>query len=153
MSDYDSEDFYDSEDSDYEYDSDASDDDSDGSEATYTSLEAALAEMTERLHTIDAGLESMTGATQSLEQPMTAVAIQSFVNPRVLETAPFRQTRFRLRRDAKEFLGMPHHTVTFAELCAAIRLALKTKPKEELESMWGTVDFLGVLQRMQDIVE
>ncbi len=152
MSDYDSEDLYDSEDSDYEYDSDESDD-SDCTEVTYTSLEAALAEMTERLHEIDAGLDSMTGATQSLEQPMTAVAIQSFVNPRVLETAPFRQTRFRLRPAAKVFLGTPHHTVTLAELCAAIRLALKTKPKEELESMWGTVDFLGVLQRISVIVE
>ncbi len=148
MSDYESDDLYDSEDSDYEYDSDESDD-SGCTEATYTSLEAALAEMTERLQAIDAGLDSMATTTQSLEQPMTTVAIQSFVNPRVLETAPFRQTRFRLRKEAKEFLGMPHHTVTFADICAAIR----KKPAAELESMWGTAHLLGILQRLSEIVE
>lgn len=144
-SEYDSE--YESEyDSEYEG---SESDNTEGTEATYTSLEAALADMTARLAELDGGLDAMTSATATLEQPVTSVAVSAFTNPRVLEIAAFRATKFRLKHAAKVALGTPHHIVTFSELCAVIR---KMK-KEDLEAVWGTSDFLGVLKRLPDIVE
>ena len=122
------------------------------SETTYTSLEAALMEMTDRLAELDAGLHSMATATGNLEQPVASVAVGSFTNPRVLESAPFRLTAFRLLPEAKAFLGCPHHTVEFRTLCTAIRKVLREKP-DEVDRLWGTTDFLGVLQRLSQIVE
>ena len=150
-SEYESE--YDSEyDSDSEYTTDSEATGATGAtELTCTSLEAALAEMTNRLAELDEGLTAMATTTKILEQPMAAVAISAFKNPRVLESAPFRATKFRLRPAAKTFLRTPHHTVTFAELCAAIREAIECK-KQKVEAMWGTSDFLGILQRLPDII-
>ncbi len=148
-------------DSDYdsEYDSDTSDD-SEVTEATYTSLEAALADMTARMAELDHALNTTETVAHTLEHPVTAVAVSAFTNPRVLESAPFRTTKFRLKHAAKVALGAPHHTVTFAELCTAIRQA----KKEDLEALWSsslakskagltTSEFLGVLQRLPEIVE
>jgi hypothetical protein len=122
------------------------------SEITCTSLEAALAEMTSRLAELDEGLHSMSEATQILEHPLTSVAITAFTNPQVLATAPFRATNFRLLPSAKTFLGMPHHIVTFAELCAAIRKATHEK-RDECRRMWGTTEFLGILHHLSELVE
>lgn len=141
-------------DSEYETDSDY-DSETSGSEetgVTYTSLEAALAEMTSRLAELDEGLQTMSDVTQGLEHPVTTVAIASFTNPRILETAPFRNTKFRLHHDAKEFLETSHHTVTFAEMSEAIRRAIRNK-KEEVKRKWGTTDFLGILHNLPSLVE
>ncbi len=140
--DYDSE--YDS-----EYDSDASSNSStEESEMTYTSLEAALADMTSRLAELDQALDTTTTVVHTLETPVTAVAVSAFTNPRVLESAPFRETKFRLKSSAKALLQTPHHTVTFAELCDAIRKALKREG-----DVLGATEFLSVLQHLPEIIE
>ena len=120
---------------------------SEATEATYTSLEAALADMTARLAELDHALDTTTTVAQTLEQPVTAIAVSAFTNPRVLEAAPFRTTKFRLKPAAKVLLGTPRHTVTFSELCAAVRTTLRTG--DVLEAS----DFLGVLQRLPEIIE
>lgn len=138
---------------DTEYDSDYSDESSVGSgdtdvtEATCTSLEAALADMTARLAQLDQALDTTAATTQTLEKPVTTVVISAFTNPRVLESAPFRATQFRVKPAAKELLNLRHHTVTFAELCAAIRQVLRGG------TVLGASDFLGVLQCIPDIIE
>jgi hypothetical protein len=148
MSDSEYESDYDSEyDSEYEGSSEYTEE-TEGTEATCTSLEAALAEMTARLAELDGGLDSMAATTATLEQPVTSVAISAFTNPRVLECAPFRSTKFRLKHDAKMALGTPHHTVSFTELCAAVRKTLAIKG-----DVLGATKFLEVLQRLSDIVE
>ncbi len=137
---------------DSEYDSDydsGSEDGSEETEMTYTSLEAALADMSARMAELDHALDTTTTVAHALETPVTAVAVSAFTNPRVLESAPFRATKFRLKHEAKVGLGAQHHSVTFAELCAAIRHA----KKEDLEAMWGTSDFLGVLRHLPSIIE
>ena len=150
------------EDSDYDSDSSGSSDcDSQSTgvtnatgqtDVTFSSFQHALEEMMAGLAQLDEGLHGINATTQTLEHPLTSVAIGSFTNPRVLETAPFRATKFRLRHAAKTFLGTPHHTVAFAELCEAIRKAIRER-KEEVETMWGTSEFLGILQKLPDIVE
>ncbi len=140
------------EESEYESDYDSEYVDSSDTETTYTSLEAALMEMTDRLAELDTGLESMAVTAGQLEQPVAAVAVGAFTNPRVLEAAPFRGEPFRLLPAAKAFLGCAHHTVSFGDLCEAIRKALRDKPVS-VEQQWGTTDFMGVLQRLSDIVE
>lgn len=117
-------------------------------EATCTSLEAALADMTARLAQLDQALDTTALTTQTLEKPVTTVALASFMNPRVLESAPFRTTKFRLKPVAKELLGVRHHTVTFAELCEAIRHTLQHDG-----TVLGVSDFLGVLQHLPEIIE
>ncbi len=117
-------------------------------EATCTSLEAALADMTARLAQLDQALDTTAATTQMLEKPVTTVAVSAFTNPRVLESAPFRATQFRLKPAAKTLLGTAHHTVTFAELCAAIRQVLRRDG-----TMLGASDFLGVLQHLPEIIE
>jgi hypothetical protein len=149
-------------DSETEYESDYTDSDSDSdsdctgvtgqTDVTFSSFQHALEEMMTSLAQLDEGLHSINTTTTALEQPLTSVAIGSFTNPRVLEAAPFRATKFRLRHTAKTFLNTPHHTVTFAELCEAIRKAIRER-KEEVKTMWGTVEFLGILQKLPDIVE
>jgi hypothetical protein len=151
MSDSEYESEYDSDD--YEYDSDGSDattgsDETEATEATCTSLEAALADMTARLAELDHALDTTTTVAQTLEQPVTAMAVSAFTNPRVLETAPFRTTRFRLKHEAKVLLGAAHHTVTFAELCAAVRAKLAAEG-----NVLGASDFLTVLQHLPEIIE
>jgi hypothetical protein len=102
------------------------------------------------LKELDNGMQTVATTTRVMENPITKVAVGSFTNPKVLESAPFRQTKFRLLPAAKTFLGT-HNTVTFAELSEAIRQAIRER-KNEVEEMWGTADFLGILQR-PDIVE
>jgi hypothetical protein len=148
-------------DSEYSSDSDGSENGSDCSEETYatgetevtfSSFQEALEEMMAGLAQLDEGLHFIDTKATSLEQPVSNVAIGSFTNPRILESAPFRETKFRLRHSVKIFLNTPHHTVTFAELGEAIRTAIRER-KEEVVTMWGTADFLGILQRLPDIVE
>lgn len=136
--------------SDSEYDSeyDGSSVGSWETEATCTSLEAALADMTTRIAELDQALDTTTATTQRLEKPVTTVAISAFANPRVLESAPFRTTQFRLRPAVKEILNLRHNTVTFAELCAAIRQGLGRDG-----TVLGASDFLGVLQHLPEIIE
>ena len=122
-----------------------------GSEFTYSSFQEALEEMMAGLMELDEGLQTVAITTQVLEKPVTAVAVGAFTNPRILESAPFRKTKFRLLPAAKSFLGV-HQTVSFAELCAAIRQAIRER-KTEVEEMWGTADFLGILQRLPEIVQ
>jgi hypothetical protein len=133
--------------SDSEYDSDYTE----ATDVSFSSFQEALEEMMAGLAQLDEGLNSINTTTQILEQPIASVAIQSFTNPRVLEAAPFRATKFRLKPEAKTFLHV-HHTVAFAELCEAIRQALRYR-KTEVEEMWGTTNFLGILQKLPDIVE
>jgi hypothetical protein len=123
-----------------------------GSEATFTSFQAELEDMIAGLLQLDNGLSAIAETTQTLEKPLTTVAVQAFTNPRVLEAAPFRQTKFRLLPAAKTFLHLPHNTILFAELGAAIRQAIRER-KTEVEEMWGTSDFLGILRRLPEIVE
>jgi len=113
---------------------------------TYTSLEAALGGMTSRLEELDTGLDLMTNMTKSLEYPLTSVAVSSFTNPRILESAPFRSTRFRVKTNS--LIGIPDNTVTFAQLCAAIRRTLRIE-----KNVLGATTFLDVLSGLPEIIE
>jgi hypothetical protein len=144
-SEYESE--YDSEDCEYDTDASTGSKETDATEATCTSLEAALADMTARLAELDHALDTTTTVAQTLEQPVTAMAVSAFTNPRVLEAAPFRATKFRLKPAAKILLDAAHHTVTFAELCAAVRKKLTEG------DVLGASDFLSVLQHLPEIIE
>ncbi len=138
---------YDSEYDDSEYDS-ASESGSEETDMTYTSLEAALADMSARMAELDQALDTTAIVAHTLETPVTAVAVSAFTNPRVLESAPFRATKFRLKSSAKALLNTAHHTVTFAELCDAIRKSLGAGG-----NVLGATDFLSVLQHLPEIIE
>ncbi len=142
-----------------EYDSEYSEDSeyTDGSEdergtcATFTSFEGAMAELGVQFAALDTELGDVANQIQTLEKPVATVAVSTFVQPRVLESAPFRQTKFKVRTTARHVLGLPA-VASFAEVCAALRTQLRER-KEEAESMWETTDFLAILQKLNDIVE
>jgi hypothetical protein len=130
-------------DSEYETDADTC--------VTFTSLEGAMAAMYEQFASLDAELGEVTQHITTLEKPVATVAVATFVQPRVLESAPFRQTKFHVRSTAKHVLSLPA-VATFSELCKAIRIQLRER-REEAESMWETTNFLEILQKLNDVVE
>ncbi len=145
---------YESEYDDSEYDEDedyGSDVGSEGTCITFTSFEGAMAAMYEQFATLDTELGEVANQISTLEKPVATVAVSTFVQPRVLESAPFRQTKFKVRLAARELLGLPQ-VATFAELCQAIRIQVRDR-KEEAERMWGTTAFLTILQQLHEVVE
>lgn len=147
---------YDDNDSEYDSEHDEEYDGSDvGSDAetciTFTSFEGAMATMYEQFATLDTELGEVATQISTLEKPVATVAVSTFVQPCVLESAPFRQTKFKVRSTARHVLGLPP-VATFAQLCEAIRNQLRNR-KEEAKLMWGTTDFLAILQNLNDIVE
>ena len=144
-SEYDSEEYED----DSEYDSDAGSDA--GTCITFTSFEGAMAAMYEQFACMDSELGDVSNQIHTLEKPLATVAVSTFVQPRVLESAPFRQTKFRVRPAARELLGLSE-VATFAELCQAIRTQIHER-KEEAERVWGSASFLQILQQLPEIIE
>jgi hypothetical protein len=118
---------------------------------TFTSFEGAMAAMYEQFATLDTELGDVANQIMTLEKPVATMAVSTFVQPRVLESAPFRQTKFKVRLAARELLGLPQ-VATFAELCQAIRIQVRDR-KEEAERMWGTTVFLDILQQLHEVVE
>jgi hypothetical protein len=119
------------EDSDYtdgEYGSDYDEDGStcSGSGSTsgesFSSFAAMLAQAAEQFESLDREIDGVLNRVQRLDQPMIGVALATFVNPRVLEAAPFRSEVFQLTEEARTMFGIQGSgTVTFARLCAVLR--------------------------------
>ena len=120
--------------------SDASDATDAATEDTFASIEAALTSFADRMQELEDTLSDVTHTMTAL--PISTVAIGNFQQPRFLESAPFRQTVFRLRPAAQAEYGLVGNTATFAELCAAIR---KKCAKAD--------DFLDALHHLDRIVE
>ena len=98
-----------------------SDDGSSGSEDSYSSIADALAGMMAQFEALESGLDAMTTTTTTMSAPVAHVAVATFKQPRVLEAAPFRAERFRLKASARAMFGTEATVVTFAELCALLR--------------------------------
>ena len=142
----------------YEYEDDSEYEDeyeTEGSDAescvTFTSFEGAMTAMYEQFASMDAELGEVSHHISTLEKPVATVAVSTFVQPRVLESAPFRQTKFRVQPAAQELLGI-REVATFAELCQAIRVQIHER-REEVERVWGTSNFLEILQQLDKFVE
>ena len=119
------------------------------SEESYSSIREALESFTERMAAMESVLDGVDSHLHQIEHPISVAALGRFKQPAYLESAPFRATKFRVLPDARTLLGLPHSTATFAELCAAIRAA----PKPALEAMLGVSNFLGVLTRLDRLIE
>lgn len=115
------EEYYDS--TDYESSSVSSDrsDDSGASGETFHSIAAALEAMRERFETFHAGVEHVHETVNTMEPSVLQVAASGFVQPRHLESAPFRQQRFTITEAAKELLGFTRPTAKFRTLCQHLR--------------------------------
>lgn len=119
------------------------------SEESYTSIREALESFTERMAAMESVLDGVDSRLHEIETPISVAALGRFKQPAYLEAAPFRSTKFRLLPEARTLLGLSRDTVTFAELCAAIRAA----SKPDLEAMLGVSDFLGVLTHLDRLIE
>jgi hypothetical protein len=107
--------------SEYDSDSSYSSDASDASGESFSSLAADLGSLCRHLEELGIGVEDMATSVQSMEAPLSRVAVSTFVQPRVLESAPFRQQRFRWRPEAAAALGVGVEVATFAEICEVLR--------------------------------
>lgn len=145
---YEDSEYEDSEYDDSEYETEGSDA---GTCITFTSFEGAMTSMYEQFASMDAELGEVANHITVLEKPVATVAVSTFVQPRVLESAPFRQTKFRVRPTAQEVMGLKE-VATFAELCQAIRVQIVER-KEEAERVWGSTNFLEILQQLDEIIE
>lgn len=137
--------------SDASYESEGSSDGSyTGSESThgtFASLAAALASMSEHFADLDGGLASVETSVRGLEKPALAMTIASYSQPGVLEAAPFRATRFRLKPEAAEVLSVTAGTVSFRDICQTLRSQLLADPTSLTSALGLPVDasFLEVL--------
>ncbi len=155
-----------------EYLSDASDasDASEGSGAsddTFRSIVHALKDMRERFELLDSGFDTVAKTVHAMEAPVASVQVATFVQPQVLQTAPFRKERFKLLPAAKKMLQC-HSVVTFQELCEHVRNYVFTNKlvvdgrirlNEEMKSVLGyegheaDMTFLEVLTYLDALVE
>jgi hypothetical protein len=148
--------------SEYESDSEGSE----GSEESFSSITQALQDLRERMEAFEVGVEEVAATVVGMEQPVSAVAIATYVQPRILEKAPFRQERFRVKPAAKTLLGLEGSTPTFKTLCAVLReycipytdlesrrIVLPEELKQLLEIEEATLSFLEVLAHLDRIVE
>jgi hypothetical protein len=116
---------------------------------TYSSIQRALESFTDRMAAMESVLDGVDSRLHEIEQPLSVASLGRFTQPTFLESSPFRSTKFRLLPEARALFGLDHGTVSFAELCTAIR----STAKEDLERMLGVSDFLGVLTRLDKIIE
>jgi hypothetical protein len=92
-----------------------------GTNETFSSISAALESMREKLELFGEGVDNVHSSVQQMEHPVAAVALASFVQPRFLETAPFRWNHFTLTEEAKVLFGTEKSTVRFKTFCALLR--------------------------------
>jgi hypothetical protein len=116
---------------------------------TYGSIQRALESFTDRMAAMESVLNGVDSRLHEIEQPLSVASLGRFIQPSYLETAPFRSTKFRLLPDARTLFSIDRGTVSFAELCTAIR----STAKEDLERMLGVSDFLSVLTHLDKIIE
>ncbi len=140
-----------------------------GSESgcTYLSIEEALETMAKYLQEFCEEVDTVHSTIQTMEKPVTSVALAAFSQPRVLESAVFRKERFRLKETAKTLLDCKHVNTTFGGLCSHIRAYLfanklvdsvgRVQLNEEFQKLLGTEDssvsFLWILQHLHCFVE
>jgi hypothetical protein len=142
-----------SDESDTSYQSDSDSDNDDGysstsTHGTFASLAAALGRMSEQFADLDGGLASMESSVRGLERPAIGLTAATYSQPGVLESAPFRKTRFRLRDEgATLFPEVQAGTTTFSEICQAVRKRMLEAPTSLLTALELSVDasFLEVL--------
>jgi hypothetical protein len=152
-------------DSEYEYDSEGSEG-SEGSEESFSSITQALQDLRERMEAFEVGVEEVATTVVGMEQPVSAVTIATYVQPRVLEKAPFRQERFHVKPAAKTLLALETSTPSFKTLCAALReycipytdlatrrVVLPEEMKLLLETEESSLSFLEILAHIDRIVE
>jgi hypothetical protein len=137
-----------------------------GSES-FSSIAEALEAMREQLEVFGAGVEGLHKGVKQMEAPVTSVAVGSFVQPRFLESAPFRKERFALKEEARRCLGLEKETAKFSSICTALRaycfqhklvdptgvIHLNEELKTVLCFDTDTTTFLGLLMHIETIVQ
>ena len=98
-----------------------SDSGSDSSSDSFSSFNAAFAAIAHEMERMTDEVETIHSCMSNMDAPVAHVAVGTFVNPRVLESAPFRSEQFRVKREARHMFGISKHVAHFSELCAAIR--------------------------------
>jgi hypothetical protein len=138
---------------------------------TFASFYHAIDTIFEQLEEFEAGVESVHATAQKMEQPVTGVAVGSFVQPAFLKAAPFRQERFRWTEEAKTLFGQEAESASFAEICATIRtylfenglvqtggmIDLGLEEAEDLKAILDiedtTITFVGILVHLDKFVQ
>jgi hypothetical protein len=143
---------------------------SDGTNGTFASFYHAIDSICEQLEEFEAGVESVQAAAQKMEQPVTGVAVGSFVQPAFLKAAPFRQEKFRWTEEAKTVFGQEAESASFAEICSTIRtylfenglvkegkINLDAEEAEDLKALLDTEEstttFVGILAHLDQFVQ
>ena len=156
--------------SEYESSSDCGESGSEGTEETFTSFYRAIESVREQLEEFDAAVEFVQAAAQKMEQPITGVAVGSFVQPAFLKAAPFRQERFKWTEEAKTVFGQEAESASFAEICTTIRtylfenglvkggkINLDVEEAEDLKAILDiedtTTTFVGILAHLDKFVQ
>lgn len=140
-----------------------------GSESgcTYLSIEHALETLANYFEEFCEEVDTVHSTIQTMEKPVTSVALATFSQPRTLESAMFRKQRFGLKEPAKNLLGCKSTDLTFGALCHHIRTYLFTNNlvdstgriqlnadlKTLLETEESSVSFLWILKHLQCFVE
>lgn len=146
--------------------------DSTQTNGTFASFYHAIDSICEQLEEFEAGVESVHAAAQKMEQPVTGVAVASFVQPAFLKSAPFRHERFRWTEEAKTLFATETDTAPFATICDVIRnylfenglvrsedgkVDLSLEAAEDLKTLLETEEttatFMGVLMHLDKFVE
>ena len=138
---------------------------------TFASFYHALGAICEQLEEFEVGIESVQDCAHKMEQPITEVAVASFVQPAFLKTAPFSQERFRWTEEAKTLFAATESAAPFADICATIRqylfdnglvredgkVDLGKEAAEDLKTLLETEEtmttFMGVLMHLDKFVE
>ena len=133
------------------------------------SFAEALEELREKLESFDSVVEELHDGCKKIENPVTGIAVNSFVQPKFLESAPFRTEKFHSTKEAQDLFECPE-TLTFTELCSAIRayafknnlvqpnckIDLTQEPAKKLQHLLQSDDdeitFLGVLQHIHKFI-
>jgi hypothetical protein len=155
--------------SEYEISSDTCSDTCSDTES-YDSFAEALEELREKLESFDTVVEELHDGCKKIENPVTGIAVNSFVQPKFLESAPFRTEKFHSTKETQELFECPE-IVSFTELCAVIRnyifknklvqpnckinLTLEPAAKKLqnlLQSEYQEITFLGILQHIHKFI-
>lgn len=144
---------------------------SSGTNGTFASFYHALGAICEQLEEFEVGIESVQNCAHKMEQPITEVAVASFVQPAFLKAAPFSQERFRWTEEAKTLFAVTESAAPFADICATIRqylfdnglvredgkVDLGKEAAEDLKTLLETEEtmttFMGVLMHLDKFVE
>lgn len=134
---------------------------------SFSSISAALESMCGKMEMFGNGIEAVADTVKHLETPVGSIALANFVQPRFLESAPFRCQRFTLQESAQKILGFERPTVKFATLCRHLReycvsrglvdrrgiITLNEDLKTLLETEEHTTTFLGLLTHLKVFVK